>query len=192
MSETLLLRDERNQILECEILKQVNLDNQSYALVMPVHQPVQVLAWEEDDSETERSHTDILSPETNGEDGEGGLVDLEPDELEIVLPTAQAVVEELNLKLRQSAYTLTVEGELPEPQEEDLIEIANEDNDVEEFQLLATFFHVRRQYGVFAPLDPLLFFAVQPDSGNPYLLSPDAPIDLLERLQDRLLDLADS
>ena len=178
MSDTLLLRDELNHSLECEILKLVDLENESYALLMPVHQPVQILAWEEGEVEEEE---------------EGGLADLELDELETVIPTAQAVLEELNLTLHFSAYTLTVEGELPEPIEETAIEIANGDDeeDIEECQLLATFFHENRQFGVFAPLDPVLFFAAQPHTSTPSLVSAEDDGQLFARLQDRLLDLAE-
>ena len=182
MSDTLLLRDELDHTLECEILKLVDLENENYALLMPVHQPVQILAWE--DCVTESTE--------DSEEDEGGLADLEEQELEAVIPTAQAVLGELNLKLRISAYTLTVEGELPEPIEETAIEIANGDgdDDIEEYQLLATFFHEEQQFGVFAPLDPLLFFASKPDT-DPSLVSPEEDSNLFARLQDRLLDLAE-
>ena len=184
MSETLFLHDEHNQHLECEILKEIELDEETYVLLMPVHQPIQILAWEE-------FGEDDNSEGGNSED-EAGLADLDLEELELVLPTAMAVLEELNLKLVKSAYTLTVEGELPEPLEETAIEIADEDDeDVEEYQLLSTFFHEKRQFGIFAPLDPLLFFAVKPEDGAPYLLAPDSPEELFTRLQDRLLDLAE-
>ena len=179
MSDTLLLRDELNHSLECEILKLVELENENYALLMPVHQPIQILAWEGGDFE--------------GEDDEGGLADLELEELETIIPTAQAVLGEINLKLRFSAYTLTVEGDLPEPIEETAIEIANgeDEDDIEEYQLLATFFHEQRQFGVFAPLDPLLFFAAQPDTSTPSLVSPEEDGLLFSRLQDKLLDSAE-
>ena len=188
MSDTLLLRDELNHTLECEILKLVDLGDENFALLMPVHQPVQILAW--DDGEVDEGEPS--EPEGGSEDDEGGLADLDDRELEAVIPTAQAVLGELNLKLRMSAYTLTVEGELPEPIEETAIEIANGDgdDDIEEHQLLATFYHEERQFGVFAPLDPLLFFAAKPDT-TPSLVSPEDDSELFSRLQDRLLDLAE-
>lgn len=191
MSDTLLLRDELGHTLECEILKLVDLADENFALLMPVHQPIQILAWEDGtDGDTTSSLSNIA--EGDSEDDEGGLADLEEQELEAVIPTAQAVLEELNLKLRISAYTLTVEGELPEPIEETAIEIANGDgdDDIEEYQLLATFFHEQRQFGVFAPLDPLLFFAAKPET-TPSLVSPEEDSELFNRLQDRLLDLAE-
>ncbi|MEM9568152.1 MAG: DUF3727 domain-containing protein [Cyanobacteria bacterium P01_E01_bin.34] len=193
MSDTLLLRDELGHTLECEILKLVDLADENYALLMPVHQPVQILAWEDGGMDEESSSSTNTGASAGGEDyEEGGLADLEEQELEAVIPTAQAVLGELNLKLRISAYTLTVEGELPEPIEETAIEIANGDgdDDIEEYQLLSTFFHEERQFGVFAPLDPLLFFAAKPNTA-PSLVSPEEDSELFTRLQDRLLDLAD-
>lgn len=171
MKKTLVLYDQ-DRSLECEILKQFTLDGTNYALVVPVLHPIQVLCWETDEEDEERD----------------ALVDPEPDELEAALPVAQSVLEELNLKLVYSAYVLTVQGELPEPNEEDILEITNDDDEVEEYQLLATFFHDDLQYGVFALLDPLLLFVVLPDCGDPHLLSPDTPPALLNRLQEELVD----
>lgn len=176
MSNTLHLRDDRQQTLICEILKEVALDGQAYALVMPVWPSVQLLSWEDES-------------EGNAE-ADGSLVEPELDEVAAVLPVAKAMLEELNLKLHLSAFTMTVEGNLPKPEEDDVVEIVNDDGEVEEFQLLATFFHKSRQYGLFSPRDPLLFFAVVPADGDPHLLPPDTPDELLDRLQDKLLDLA--
>lgn len=172
MMQTLLLKDEAQLELECEILKQVIVDDETYALVMPVHQPVQILMW--DASQAEDS-----------------LMDLDPDEQAAVFDNAQAVLAELNLKLIESAYTLTVSGDLPEPNEEDIFEIASDDDDIEEYFLLTKFYKDTNQFGIFAPLDPLIFFAAQPEDEAPYLLSPEDDMALLERLQDQLLDLAD-
>ncbi|MEM6447082.1 MAG: DUF3727 domain-containing protein [Cyanobacteria bacterium J06642_2] len=181
MSNTLRLRDDRQQTLVCEILKEVSLDGLTYALVMPMWPSVQILGWEED---TAGSADDSVA------DADGSLVEPDSEEVTAVLPVAQAMLEELNLKLNLSAFTMTVEGNLPKPQEDDVVEIVNEAGDVDEFQLLATFFHQSRQYGLFSPRDPLLFFAVVPRNGEPHVLPPDTPDDLLARLQDRLLDLA--
>lgn len=182
MKKTLNLRDEQNQVLTCEVLKQVVLDDMTYALITPVDTTVELLCWEDDDE-------DPLDPEEPSIDGT--LEELEPQELSTVLPTARAVLAELNLNLHSAAFELlTVLGELPEPEEDDVIEIAR-DEDTEEYQLLATFYHEEKQYGVFTPLDPLLMFAAQPHDGEPYLLTPDYPETLFERLQDKLLDLAE-
>ncbi|MEO0854758.1 MAG: DUF3727 domain-containing protein, partial [Cyanobacteria bacterium J06648_11] len=141
---------------------------------------IQLLHWEDDEDAADVAPTDV----------DGSLTEPDPEEIEAALPVARAMLEELNLKLQLSAYTMTVEGSLPEPLEDNIVEIVSDDGGVEEFQLLATFFNQDRQYGLFAPLDPLLFFAVVPDDAEPYLLPPDAPDELLDRLQDRLLDFA--
>ncbi len=171
MKRTLVLYDQ-DRTLECEVLRQFSLEGTNYALVVPVMHPVQVLCWEEDEEDEERD----------------ALVDPDAEELAAALPVAQSVLEELNLKLNQSAYVLTVQGEIPEPDEEDIIEITNEEDEVEEYQLLATFFHDDLQYGVFALLDPLLLFVVIPEKGDPHLLSPDTPPALLDRLQEELVE----
>ncbi|GAB4210476.1 MAG: hypothetical protein OHK0012_00850 [Synechococcales cyanobacterium] len=171
MKETLVLHDQ-DRSLECEILRQFTLEGTDYALVVPVLHPIQILCWEEDEEDEERD----------------ALVDPEPEELEAALPIAQSVLEELNLKLCYSAYVLTVHGEIPDAEEDDILEITNEDDAVEEYQLLATFFHEEIQYGVFALLDPLLLFVVLPAEGDPHLLSPDTPAALLDRLQEELVE----
>ncbi len=182
MKETLILRDEQDQVLTCEILKQVMLDDMTYALITPVEVMIELLSWEEEESEANHVEDPAI---------DGTLEELEPQELEAVLPTARAVLAELNLNLNFSAFELmTVAGEIPAPEEEDVIEIAKEE-DVEEYQLLATFYHEQKQYGVFVPLDPLLLFAAQPEDSEPYLLTPDYPETLFDRLQDKLLDLAE-
>lgn len=181
MSNTLQLRDDRQQTLVCEILEEIALDGKNYALIMPASPTIQLLNWEDDD---------IDDADTTPSDVDGSLTEPEPEDIEAALPLARAMLEELNLKLQLSAFTMTVEGNLPEPQENNIVEIVSDDGEVEEFQLLATFYSQERQYGLFAPLDPLLFFAVVPDNDEPYLLPPDAPDELLDRLQDRLLDFA--
>ncbi|MDX2272436.1 MAG: DUF3727 domain-containing protein [Cyanobacteriota bacterium] len=182
MKDTLVLRDEHNQTLKCEILKQVELEDMTYALITPVDHYVEILVW-----------TESPSPEDEeDEDFEGVLDEPDPAELVDAQPTMQAVLAELNLQLQQSAFGLmTVQGELPDPQEEDILEIAKDGDEIEEYQLLTTFFHNDRQYGIFTPLDPLLLYAAQPEDAPPYLLTADHPDSLFEQLYDQLLDLAE-
>lgn len=180
MRETLVLRDEQNQALTCEILKQVAVDGLTYALVTPVDAYVEVLVWTDNGEDEEDPEADF----------EGTLDEPSDQELERILPTARAVMAELDLNLHLAGFDLlVVEGDIPEPEDEDILEIAKEEEEVEEYQLLATFFHDDRQYGVFTPLDPLLLFAAQPSTGHPYLLTPDFPDEVFEKVQVRLLDL---
>jgi hypothetical protein len=180
MRETLVLRDEHNQALTCEILKQVTIEGLTYALVTPVDAYVEVLVWTDGGEDAEDPEADF----------EGTLDEPSDEELERILPTARAVMAELDLNLQVAGFDLLiVEGEIPEAEDEDILEIAKEEEEVEEYQLLATFFHDDRQYGIFTPLDPLLLFAAQPATGDPYLLTPDFPDEVFEKVQVRLLDL---
>ncbi|MEN9230089.1 MAG: DUF3727 domain-containing protein [Thermostichus sp. DG02_5_bins_236] len=180
--ETLVLRDEQDQLLKCEILRQVVIEDQTYALVTPVDAVLKVLVWE---GEEEPSQT------VNGDADMEGILD-EPDleELQAAMPTIQAVLGELNLTLQQNGFDiLTVQGELPAVEDEDVLEIGESDEDAQEFQLLATFFYKDQKYGIFTPLDPILIYAVLPDEGDPYLLTPEDPPELFDQLYALLLDL---
>ncbi|MGQ9838557.1 MAG: DUF3727 domain-containing protein [Cyanobacteriota bacterium] len=179
--ETLVLRDEQNQLLKCEILRQVVIEDQTYALVTPVDTVIKVLVWEEEDP----------NQLVNGDaDMEGILDEPDPEELQAAMPTIQAVLGELNLMLQQNGFDiLTVQGELPTVEDEDVLEIGESDEDTQEFQLLATFFYKDQKYGIFTPLDPILLYAALPDEGDPYLLTPDNPPELFDQLYALLLDL---
>jgi hypothetical protein len=189
MKETLVLQDEQNRTLTCEILKEIFLDDTTYLVVAPVDHPIRIFVWDQ----AADTHSSAMDDEEEAEISDIDELDREDEAFAVALPTAQAVLAELNLTLRQSAYILTVQGELPEPDQEDIIELVNEEEDVEEYQLLTTFFQETLQYSICTPIDPLWFFAVQPEQGDPYLLLSDSDEsqDLLERLQDQLLDLAE-
>jgi Protein of unknown function (DUF3727) len=102
------------------------------------------------------------------------------------------VLAEQNLTLKRTAYTLTVAGELPEMDEEEILTIEVEESDVElepeEFQLLASFYHEEQEYGVYTPLDPLLFLARTNSKGEPELLSPEEFKKVQPLLEDLLFD----
>ncbi len=180
--ETLVLRDEQDQLLKCEILRQVVIEDQTYALVTPVDAVIKVLVWEGEEEPSQAVNGDA--------DMEGILDEPDPEELQAALPTIQAVLGELNLTLQQNGFDiLTVQGELPTVEDEDVLEIGESDEDAQEFQLLATFFYKEQKYGIFTPLDPILIYAALPDEGDPYLLTPDDPPELFDQLYALLLDL---
>ncbi|MGY2794482.1 hypothetical protein ACVWVQ_001548 [Thermostichus sp. MS-CIW-36] len=180
--ETLVLRDEQNQPLKCEILRQVVIDEQTYALVTPVDAVIKVLVWEGEEEPSQAVNGDANM--------EGILDEPDPEELQAALPTIQAVLGELNLTLQQNGFDiLTVQGELPPVEEEDVFELGESEEDAQEFQLLATFFYQEKRYGIFTPLDPVLLYAALPDEGDPYLLTPDEPPELFDQLYALLLDL---
>jgi len=168
---TVVLMDESGRSLQCTVEYTVQVDNQSYGLVLPVHTPVEFFFWEDEEAE------DPVVVEDEAEIAE-------------IFPTAKAVLEEQNLTLHRTAMILTVEGEMPDLEEEgeeweedegeekygDLEDVSpgnplngdarssahwpeeswEGDEEVEEFHLLARFYHGEREYGVYVPLTPFL------------------------------------
>ncbi|WP_026099873.1 DUF3727 domain-containing protein [Prochlorothrix hollandica] len=192
---TVILTDDQGRSLLCSVEHTLSLDGHSYALLLPVHTPVDLFTWEDEDTDT----PDLVQDET---------------EIAEIFSTAQAVMEEHNLTLKWTAITLTVEGELPDLEDEGEGEddeddwdgesddgaVGNlnngdrltsddlydndvngqydptmaaedtEDDEVEEFQLLARFYHEEREYGVYVPLNPF-FIPVRLVQGQPQLLN---------------------
>lgn len=181
MTATLVLRDEQNRTLTCEILKQLEFEGKTYALLTPVDQCVEILVWGEDEEVT--LDADDFQKGLTAEDYEGMLFEPDPDELDDALPTARAVLAEHNLHLELTAFDLmTVKGDLPELDEDDIVEIAKEE-DIEEYQILSTFYHEEDQYAVLRSLDPLLFFAVEAPGQEARLLLPEDNEELFLQLQ---------
>jgi Protein of unknown function (DUF3727)/Protein of unknown function (DUF1292) len=156
---SITLMDEKGRSLDCYIEHSLEVDGQEYVLLLPVDSPVEIFAWQ-------------------GEDEEEEAILVEDDAtIDEIFGTAQAVLAEQNLILKQTAYALTVAGELPPVEESELftLEIEDEGADLEpeQLQLLSSFYHEDREYAIYTPLDPLLFFARITKNGNPELLSPD-------------------
>ncbi|MCP2731610.1 DUF3727 domain-containing protein [Limnofasciculus baicalensis] len=170
------LIDEVGRRLNCSIEHTLEVDGEEFLLLMPRDTPIQIVAWDEEDEEDFADATLI-------EDDE---------EIDLLFPDAQAVLAEQNLTLKRTAYTLTVAGELPEMDEEEILTIEVEESDVElepeEFQLLASFYHEEQEYGVYTPLDPLLFLARTNSKGEPELLSPEEFKKVQPLLEDLLFD----
>jgi hypothetical protein len=167
---TITLSDEAGRSLLCYIELSVDVDGEEYALVNPVDYPIDIFAWVASE-ETEEGETDE-------EDEEETLVPVEDAELNEIFSTAQAVLAEQNLKLKRTALSLTVEGDLPEVDEEELLTLEVEESgvagsDQEEYQLLATFFHEEQEYAIYTPIDPVLFVVRLKDGEKPQLLSPE-------------------
>ncbi len=97
---TVWLKDDTGRSLFCHLEYSLTLEDKTYGLLQPVDAPVMIFAWDEDSDEP-----DILED----------VAQLEP-----LLPTAKAVLSEQNLTLLDTAVTLTVEGDLPEIDDEDL------------------------------------------------------------------------
>ncbi|MCM1981363.1 DUF3727 domain-containing protein [Lyngbya confervoides] len=176
--EILTLTDETGHLLNCYVEAAVDLDGERYALLSPVDYPVDIFAWVENGDEEE-----ILMP-------------IEEAELSEIFATAQAVLAEQNLKLKRSALSLTVEGELPEVDEEQILAIEaedfNENDEQDEYQLLATFFHEEQEYAAYTPIDPVLFIVRLNEHNEPELLKPEEfkllQPKLLPYFEEHLLD----
>lgn len=198
--QTLTLKDDAGRTLVCEVKHTLELDDKQFVLLLPLDSPVEIFVWEEAD------------------DDEPQIVQDEA-EIEAIFPLAKAVLAEQNLLLQRTAVTLTVTGELPDPDElfedEEEMEEDEEDDDdlekawgnnlngageaeVEEFQLLARFFYHEQEYGVYAPLDPLFILARLDEQGQPHLISPEEferlePLmpELERQLEDQLFNVFD-
>jgi Protein of unknown function (DUF3727)/Protein of unknown function (DUF1292) len=161
-------------MLDCYVEHSLLVEGQEYVLLLPVDSPVEIFAWQGDDEEEEA----ILVED-----------DATIDE---IFGTAQAVLSEQNLALRNTAYALTVAGDLPPVEESELftLEIEDEDTDLEpeQLQLLATFYHEEQEYSIYTPLDPLLFFARTSKSGKPELLSPEEFRKVQPLLEEQLFN----
>jgi hypothetical protein len=172
---TVTLTDESGLKLTCYVEHSLDVDEQEYVLLLPVDSPVEIFAWQE-----------------NGEEDEAVLVE-DRDTILQVFPIAKAVLEEQNLTLKRTAVVLTVEGDLPDLDDEETwagVE-SDSDEDQEELQLLASFWHEEQEYAVYTPLDPYFILARLDESGEPHLLSRDElkKIEpMLPMIEDQLFD----
>ncbi|MCD8487405.1 DUF3727 domain-containing protein [Kamptonema cortianum] len=164
---TVTVIDEAGRQLVCYVEHSLEVDNQDYALLLPVDTPVEIFAWLED----REAPTPVDSDE----------------EIDRLFDLAKAVLAEQNLTLKRTAVTLTVVGEIPDLdlEEEEEEEIDNEDE--EEFQSLASFYYDRQEYEIFAPLDPMFILARMNEDGEPELLS----VEELQRLEPLLPQIED-
>jgi hypothetical protein len=116
------LTDEAGRSLSCYIERSLEVEGSEYLLLRPLDSPVEIVAWDEDDEEDEADATLIEDEE----------------EIDAIFSDAQAVLAEQNLTLKRTAYTLTVAGELPELDEDEILTIEIEEDDLdlepEEFQ----------------------------------------------------------
>jgi hypothetical protein len=156
---SITLTDEKGRSLECYIEHSLEVDGQEYVLLLPVDSPVEIFAWQ-------------------GEEEEEEALLVEDDAvIDQLFTTAQAVLSEQNLILKNTAYALTVAGDLPPVEESELFTLEIEDDEAdlepEQLQLLSSFYHEDQEYAIYTPLDPLLFFARITKAGKPELLSPE-------------------
>jgi len=171
-SESVTLIDADGRSLACFIERSFSFENTVYFLLQPVDSPIAIIAW---DSEEETAGATWIE---------------ESQELETLFADAKAVLAEQNLALKNAAYTLTVAGELPPYDEDDLlaIEIEQEGGKLEtdEFQFLAHFYHQEQEYEIYTPLSPLLFFAKEVSGGELVLLSSEELMKIQPLLEELL------
>ncbi|NER82660.1 MAG: DUF3727 domain-containing protein [Leptolyngbya sp. SIO1D8] len=176
---TIALTDTSGRPLICQIEQTFDIEGQQYALLLPLDTPVEIFMWEEDASgETE------------------SLADIDESQIEVIFPIARAVLAEQDLMLQPTAITLTVSGEIPDPEEEDCftLEIGEEESvedDLvsEAFQMLATFFHEEVEYTVCTPVDPLLLFAQITESGEGQVIPPEEFERLRPDIESNIFDV---
>ena len=173
-AESVNLTDELGRELPCYIERELELENKTYLLLLPVNAPIEIFAWNEDDDITE-----LVSVE-------------EEEEIDRIFADAHAVLSEQNLALKRTAFTLSAIGELPplDPSEVVTIELDEEDDSLEpeEFQILARFYNEEQEYAICTPVDPLLFFGKTDEKGLISLLSEQEAEQLQPMLEDMLLD----
>ena len=135
---TVLVRDGDGKDLLCFLEQLIPLDGQDYALLTPVDTPVSLFRLQ-DETDPEPI-TSIASSEP-------------------ILSVADVVLQEHDLTLVRSAVTLTVSGELDEPDPEELDDEDDDaDDESETYELLVSFMVDQQEYGLYIPLDP--FFVV--------------------------------
>jgi hypothetical protein len=103
------------------------------------------------------------------------------DATEPILSVADVVLQEHDLTLIRSAVTLTVNGELDEPDPDELDDDDEADDESETYELLVSFLVDEVEYGLYIPLDP--FFVVARINGSEARLVEG---EEFERIQPRI------
>jgi hypothetical protein len=185
-SEIVTLIDEEGRSLECYIENALETDDATYLLLMPVDIPGVIIAWEDGEDGDEDFAEAILLEDT--------------EEIAAIFADAKAVLAEHDLILQNTAFTLTIKGELP-PIDEDSILTLELDGDgngngesqpieAEELQFLASFYHEEHKYSIYTPIAPLLFLAKSTPNGDLELVSPEDE-DIQPILEDLLFEELD-
>jgi Protein of unknown function (DUF3727)/Protein of unknown function (DUF1292) len=171
---TVTVTDETGLKLDCYVEHTLNVEGEDFVLLLPVDSTIEIVSWQEDGSDEE----------------EAVLVE-DPRQIAKIFPTAKAVLSEQNLTIKQTAVVLTVEGDLPELSEDEYPEGDLDEEEQEELQLLASFYHDDQEYAIYAHLDPYFILARMNAKGVPMLLSPEELKrlePLLPMIEDQLFD----
>lgn len=157
---TILVHDGRGRDLLCYLEQLIRLDGHDYGLLTPIDTPVCLFRLNEEED-----------PEL--------IETLEAKEP--VLGVADVVLQEHDLILVRSAATLTVSGELEEPDPEDLDPEEESDGEMETYELLVSFLVEGQEYGLYIPLDPF-FVVARIDGSEAYLVEGEE----FDRVQPRI------
>ena len=171
--DPVILTDETGRQLACYIEKTLEVQGKEYVLLLPVDSPVEIFAWKEDVED------------------EALLVE-DDETIDAIFADAQAVLAEQDLILKRTAFSLTVAGELPPVDEDEILTLEIDEDgsqlEPEELQLLANFYHEEQEYAIYTPLDPLLFFGRMNKEGKAELLSPEEFQQVQPMLEEQLFD----
>ena len=161
-TDSIILEDDQGLTLECYIENALEDEEFQYLLLMPVDIPITIIAWDEEEEETEVKSATLLEDHAL---------------IKKIFPDAKAVLAELDLSLHLTAYTLTVSGELPPIDDDEILTLEiEEDNpeiEPEELQYLANFFHEKQRYSIYTPLAPMLLLAEADADDQVDLVHPD-------------------
>lgn len=164
---TVLVNDQIGREILCFLEHLIPLDGKDYALLTPVDTPV------------------CLVRIAQGDDDKDELIE-SLEGAEPILSVADVVLQEHDLTLVRSAVTLTVSGELEEPDPDDLedefeedLEDADEESDL--YELLIQFRADDREYGLYIPLDPF-FVVARMEGGHAVVVEGEE----FERIQPRM------
>lgn len=162
---TLLVRDGQGRELLCFLEQLIPLDGHDYGLLTPVDTPVCLVRIAANDDEEDQVIEEL-------------------DGAEPILSVAEVVLQEHDLTLVRSAVTLTVSGELEEPDPDEIEEDELDDDDDDEsdlYEMLIQFRAEGQEYGLFIPLDPF-FVVARVENGAGLLVEGDE----FERVQPRI------
>jgi len=157
---TVLVRDSTGRDLLCFLEQLIPMDGKDYALLTPVDTPVCLFRLQDE--------------------GDPELIESIADS-EQILSIADVVLQEHELTLVRSAVTLTVSGELDEPESDDLEDEEGDDDDSETYELLVSFVADNQDYGLYIPLDPFFVVARMEESGAVLVEGED-----FDRIQPRI------
>lgn len=163
---TVLVRDSNGRDLLCFLEQLIPIEAEDYALLTPVDTPVSLFRL------IEGGDPELIDAITSSEP---------------ILSVADVVLQEHDLTLLRSAITLTVNGELEEPDPEELEEDEELDDDNSEtYELLVNFMVDEKEYGLYIPLDP--FFVVAKMNDGQAILVEGDEFDRVQPLIESVLE----